>query len=170
MTSPVKRALFAAELEQAEQTARAISIAVARQIGPPPDPGHGNLPAEFAAWCEHRGVETVPARPASVALFVLEPSGRNRKRLPPSENFRQFNNQERLKQVAMKSTPPALSEDRVRGFRAEIDSFIDAKVKEIKKTCPGVPEPVLRNVLMSRTDGCLCAAYLNIVREEGAVK
>jgi hypothetical protein len=75
MSSPVLKALVNAELQEAEQRARSISAAVAAQIGPPPDPGNGRFPAEFAAWCESRGAETLPARPASIALFVLEIAG-----------------------------------------------------------------------------------------------
>ncbi|OSJ16839.1 hypothetical protein BST63_10565 [Bradyrhizobium canariense] len=72
MSSPVLKALVNAELEDAEHHARSISAAVARQIGRPADPWHGNLPAEFVAWCKQNGVASLPARPASIALFVLE--------------------------------------------------------------------------------------------------
>src|SRR5438874_12738485 len=75
MSSPVLKALVNAELQDAEHRARSISAAVAAQIGPPPSVGEGRLPSEFAAWCEQKGVETLPARPASVALFVLESRG-----------------------------------------------------------------------------------------------
>jgi hypothetical protein len=75
MSSPVLKALVNAELQEAEQRARSISAAVAAQIGPPPLLGEGRLPAGFAAWCEQKGVEAFPARPASVALFALESRG-----------------------------------------------------------------------------------------------
>ncbi|MCK1304702.1 MULTISPECIES: hypothetical protein [unclassified Bradyrhizobium] len=72
MSSPVLKALVNAEMENAEHHARSISAAVARQIGPPADVSHGTLPAEFVAWCEQKGVASLPARPASIALYVLE--------------------------------------------------------------------------------------------------
>jgi hypothetical protein len=75
MTSPVLKALVDAEREEAERQARSISVAVAQQIGPPPEPGNGTMPAEFAAWCARGGLEVIPARPASIALFVLQNAG-----------------------------------------------------------------------------------------------
>jgi hypothetical protein len=65
---------------------------------------------------------------------------------------------------------PQPLDERVRNFRAELDAFIDARVAEIKKTCPGVPEGVLRNTL---TRGmCQCGVVLEIMRtdEEQAAK
>ena len=75
MSSPVLKALVNAELQEAEQHARSISAAVAEWIGPPQGVTKGSLPAEFAAWCEKKSVKALPARPASVALFVLENGG-----------------------------------------------------------------------------------------------
>jgi hypothetical protein len=72
VSSPVLSALVNAELDEAEQNAIAISAAVAERIGPPVDSVPARLPPEFLAWCQHRGVRSIPARPASVALFVLE--------------------------------------------------------------------------------------------------
>jgi hypothetical protein len=66
--------------------------------------------------------------------------------------------------VAFKSTPPL--DERVKAFRAELDAFIDAHIAEIKKTCPGVPDGVLRNTLMR--DMCPCSAVLEIKRQETA--
>lgn len=53
-------------------------------------------------------------------------------------------------------------DERIRQLQAEIDQFIDDEVVKLKETCPGVPEPVLRNTLMARSSGCLCQAYRNI--------
>jgi hypothetical protein len=75
MSSPVLKALVDAEREEAERQARSISAAVAQQLGPPPEPGNGKLPAEFAAWCARNRLDAIPARPASIALFVLQHAG-----------------------------------------------------------------------------------------------
>jgi hypothetical protein len=56
--------------------------------------------------------------------------------------------------------------DRIELLRAEIDEFIDAKVAEEKRNCPGVPEGVLRNILLARSGDCLCRGYLNLTKED----
>ncbi|SHM40863.1 hypothetical protein [Bradyrhizobium lablabi] len=63
----------------------------------------------------------------------------------------------------LKQTP---LDERINTFRAELDAFIDSKVQELKKTCPGVPDGVLRAGL-TRTD-CACEAVLSIKRQENA--
>jgi hypothetical protein len=70
--SPVMQALVSAELHEAEQNALAISSAVASWLGPPPDYSPAKLPEEFLTFCQRRDVRPVPARPATVALFLLE--------------------------------------------------------------------------------------------------
>jgi hypothetical protein len=61
-----------------------------------------------------------------------------------------------------KSMKPAPTlEDKIHSLRSEIDSEIDERVKELKKTCEGVPETVLRNVL-TRNSPCQCQAWLSI--------
>ncbi|UPJ65973.1 hypothetical protein IVB23_00855 [Bradyrhizobium sp. 191] len=57
--------------------------------------------------------------------------------------------------------PPSTTEERVNAIRDEIDAFIDARVAEIGKTCPGVPSGVIRNSI-TRGLGCQCAAYLEL--------
>jgi hypothetical protein len=70
------------------------------------------------------------------------------------------------------SKPPQLDEARVQQLRDEIDAFIDKRVQDIKRgdkgnpPCEGVPETVLRNILMARSEGCLCLAYLNIAKTD----
>ena len=58
--------------------------------------------------------------------------------------------------------PPPLDVERVNNIRDEIDAFIDARVAVLKKTSPGVPELVLRNILTARSGGCQCLAYIHI--------
>ena len=57
-------------------------------------------------------------------------------------------------------------EDQVAALRAEIDLFIDARVETIRKTCEGVPAPVIRNLLTAKSEGCLCQTLLNIAAED----
>ena len=67
--------------------------------------------------------------------------------------------------ILKKSTPPPLDEQRIRQFRAELDAFIDAKAEEMAAQSPGVPPPVLRNMITNRTFGCQCQAVLNLEKE-----
>jgi hypothetical protein len=73
-----------------------------------------------------------------------------------------------------KAAPPALDEQRVKNLRAQIDAFINDRVQKIKRghdgypPAEGVPESVLRNILMNRSDGCLCQAFLNIAEADAA--
>jgi hypothetical protein len=65
--------------------------------------------------------------------------------------------------MAFKNTPPL--EERVAAFRAELDIFLDARVAEIKKTCPGVPPEVIR-LSLTRGMGCQCDAVQEIKRQD----
>lgn len=67
--------------------------------------------------------------------------------------------------MAFNRTPPL--EERIKNLRADLDAFIDARVEQIKKECPGVPAGVLRNSL-TRGMGCQCAAYLEIKAKDDA--
>ncbi|MCK1595480.1 hypothetical protein [Bradyrhizobium sp. 164] len=62
-------------------------------------------------------------------------------------------------QMLKTKTPPL--EDRITAFRADLNRFIDERVAEIKKQCPGVPETVLRLQLMGKS-GCECRTVLAI--------
>jgi hypothetical protein len=66
--------------------------------------------------------------------------------------------------MALTRTPPL--DERIKNLQADVDAFIDARVAEQVKTCPGVPATVLRNLLTARTGGCQCAAYLEIKRQD----
>ena len=50
--------------------------------------------------------------------------------------------------------------------RAAEDRFIDAKAAEIKESSPGVPEPVIRNMITNRFFGCQCQAVLNVLEQQ----
>ena len=63
----------------------------------------------------------------------------------------------------MKKPDKVSLEDRIKALRAEIDSFIDRRTTQMKKQCPGVPEGVLRNLLVARAPGCQCSAFLHIL-------
>ncbi len=58
-------------------------------------------------------------------------------------------------------------EDQITALRAELDAAIDARVAEIAKSCPGVPEGVIRNSI-TRGMGCQCAAYLELKAKDDA--
>jgi hypothetical protein len=69
--------------------------------------------------------------------------------------------------ILNRTKPPALDADRVNQIRDDIDAFIDARVAVLKKTSPGVPELVLRNILTARSGGCQCIAFLHIAELDG---
>lgn len=72
----------------------------------------------------------------------------------------------------MSKTPaPVLDEQRVTTLRNEIDAFIDRRVQDLKHgrnglpPAEGVPEFVLRNILMARSS-CLCDAFIRITQSD----
>jgi hypothetical protein len=67
----------------------------------------------------------------------------------------------------MKKLGDASLEDRINALRAEVDTFIDRRTAQMKEQCPGVPDGVLRNLLVARAPGCQCAAYLRILEGDG---
>lgn len=75
MTSPVLQAL--AQVQQRERDSE-ISALVYAELGLPRETD-GAIPEEFANWCAARGASFLPARPDTVALFVLRaPAGTER--------------------------------------------------------------------------------------------
>lgn len=66
--------------------------------------------------------------------------------------------------MALSRTPPL--DDRIKAIRADIDAFIDARVEADRKANPGVPGPVLRNLITARGGGCQCAVYLNLTKQD----
>jgi hypothetical protein len=68
--------------------------------------------------------------------------------------------------MAINRTAPL--EERIQNIRADIDAFIDARVEAERKACPGVPGPVLRNIITARGGGCQCSVYLNLTKQDDA--
>jgi hypothetical protein len=66
--------------------------------------------------------------------------------------------------MAFNRNPPPLDAERINKFRAELDVLIDARVAEIRKTCEGVPDGIVRREL-TRGLGCQCSAVLEIMRQ-----
>jgi hypothetical protein len=56
-------------------------------------------------------------------------------------------------------------DERIRSLRNECESFIDRKVAGLKAESPGVPEGVLRNILMARSGGNVFLACLNVMEQ-----
>ena len=52
-----------------------------------------------------------------------------------------------------------LSIDRVKALHADIEAYIDRRVAEEAKACPGVPAVRIKHDLMGRAGGCVCRAY-----------
>ena len=63
--------------------------------------------------------------------------------------------------LKQRADEPTLAE-RIEALRAEINVLIDARVNEIAKDAPGVPEGVIRNTLVARGGGCECRQYLTL--------
>jgi hypothetical protein len=65
----------------------------------------------------------------------------------------------------MKTKPqPEPLDERIEAFRAELDRYIDSKVAEMKRECPGVPEVVLRRLIENRAPGCPCLQAQELCR------
>jgi len=60
---------------------------------------------------------------------------------------------------------PAPNADRIKALRSELDAFIEQKVAEMKKTCPGVPDAFLRHEITMGSD-CQCSAALKMLEKE----
>jgi hypothetical protein len=55
-------------------------------------------------------------------------------------------------------TPP-LNIDRIKALHEDIEAYIDRRVAEEAKACPGVPAVRIKHDLMGRAGGCVCRAY-----------
>jgi len=71
MTSPVLQALqHAKAAEQAEQD-RALTAKVWAHLGMAPPQGDRSHWPVWQAWCDQRGIASLPAVPASIAVYIL---------------------------------------------------------------------------------------------------
>lgn len=59
--------------------------------------------------------------------------------------------------------------ERIHAFRAELDSWIDAKVADLKQTRDGAGMPVLQlRHMLTRGDSCICRAAARILGDPNA--
>ena len=72
MTSPVLQALANARAQEEEQRELSICSSVATRLNLPAVEGDTSEWPVFAAWCHANNIRPYPARPASVAYFVLD--------------------------------------------------------------------------------------------------
>lgn len=66
----------------------------------------------------------------------------------------------------MPKPQPTLNAERVRALQADIVAYIDAKVAEVKKDCPGLPDVTIRNTLVRGQ--CACASFLDLEAKANA--
>jgi hypothetical protein len=71
MTNPVVTALTLQKANELRQRNDAVAHDLQIRIGVAPPPS-GELPSTFVRWCRERGVIPLPAKPESVALFLLQ--------------------------------------------------------------------------------------------------
>jgi hypothetical protein len=64
--------------------------------------------------------------------------------------------------------PPPLDVAMIEDLRARIDQFIDDRAAQLKIQSPGVPLLVLRNILVARSSGCQCLAFIHIAELDEA--
>ena len=75
MKSPVMQALINASLQEQEQRELALRTTIAAHLDLPVIEGDRSGWPLFKAWCEQREITPYPARPASVAFYILENAG-----------------------------------------------------------------------------------------------
>jgi len=54
-------------------------------------------------------------------------------------------------------------EDRIKQLRAEIDTIVDARAEAVARQSPGVPQEVIRNLLVAGAPACRCTQYLEMI-------
>jgi hypothetical protein len=70
--SPVMQALISASLREQEERESTLRAVVAKHLGLVPAEGDRSGWPLFKKWCEKQQITPFPARPASVAYFILE--------------------------------------------------------------------------------------------------
>jgi hypothetical protein len=63
---------------------------------------------------------------------------------------------------------PQLSVERVNQLRDELEAYIDERAAQLKLSSPGIPLQVCRNLLVARSGGCSCLAYIHIQEQNDA--
>jgi hypothetical protein len=64
----------------------------------------------------------------------------------------------------LKRAPTQPLDERIESFHAELEAFIESKIKIMKDECPGVPETVLRRLVANRAPNCPCAQAQELLR------
>lgn len=72
MTNPVMQALVHARLQEQDQRATALNAVVSSRLNLPARDGDKSEWPVFKSWCERNDITPYPARPASVAYFILD--------------------------------------------------------------------------------------------------
>lgn len=72
MTNPVMQALVNSRLQEQDQRAMALSAVISSRLKLPAREGDKSEWPVFKAWCEQNEITPYPARPASVAYFILD--------------------------------------------------------------------------------------------------
>jgi hypothetical protein len=70
MTNPVTQALTMHRVDEIRQRNNVVAAELQKRIGVAPP--SGELPSTFVRWCREKGVIPLPAKPESVALFLLQ--------------------------------------------------------------------------------------------------
>jgi hypothetical protein len=70
MTNPVTQALTMHRVDEIRQRNTVVAAELQKRIGIAPP--SGELPSTFVRWCREKGVIPLPAKPESVALFLLQ--------------------------------------------------------------------------------------------------
>lgn len=74
---------------------------------------------------------------------------------------------EPAKALPLDATPDiAALQARANELRRDIDALFDRQTAQLKSECPGVPEAVLRGLLM-KGQGCRCAVLQSLAEAQG---